>query len=490
MDREKYLNEINEVIERGPFKADWDSLTSFSVPKWYREAKFGIFIHWGVYAVPAFGNEWYPRNMYMEGSPEYEHHIKTYGPHKDFGYKDFIPMFKAEKFDADEWADTFKKSGARYIVPVAEHHDGFQMYRSELSKFNAYDMGPERDILKEMKEAFERKGLTLGASSHRAEHWFFMGHGKKFDSDIKEPLVLGNLYWPAMPEGELHDLYSEPYPSQEYLEDWLLRTCEIVDNYRPSIVYFDWWIHHSEMKPYIKKFAAYYYNRAIEWDMEVLINYKHDAFMFGSAVIDIERGQFAEQKPYFWQTDTAVAKNSWCYTENNDYKSAKELICDLVDIVSKNGCLLLNVGPKADGTIPKEDRDILLKIGEWLEDNGEAIYESSPWRLFGEGPTKVEEGQFTDGDSKVFTPEDIRFTVRGSYIYATVLEYPEDGLVSIKSLRDADASRLPHFHGIIKEVSILGFDEEPTWERNKEALRIETKNVKSDMPVVFKIKID
>ena len=152
MDREKYLNEINEVIERGPFKADWDSLTSFSVPKWYREAKFGIFIHWGVYAVPAFGNEWYPRNMYMEGSPEYEHHIKTYGPHKDFGYKDFIPMFKAEKFDADEWADTFKKSGARYIVPVAEHHDGFQMYRSELSKFNAYDMGPERDILKEMFE--------------------------------------------------------------------------------------------------------------------------------------------------------------------------------------------------------------------------------------------------------------------------------------------------------------------------------------------------
>lgn len=489
MDRKAYITEINRVIEEGPFAATWDSLGEYRLADWYQKAKFGIFIHWGVYSVPAFGNEWYPRNMYIQGTPEYEHHIETYGNHKTFGYKDFIPQFKAENFDPDQWAQLFVDAGARYVIPVAEHHDGFQMYQSKLSKFNAAKMGPKRDILGELRTAVEKRGLALGASTHRAEHWFFMGHGKEFDSDIKEPLVRGDFYWPAMPEPDHQDLFSTD-PSQEFLEDWLLRTCEIVDRYRPKIVYFDWWIHHSAMKPYLKKFAAYYYNRAAEWGIEVAINYKHDAFMFGSAVVDIERGQFAEAKPYFWQTDTAVAKNSWSYTKNNDYKTAEQIICDLVDIVSKNGCLLLNIGPKADGTIPQKDQDILLQIGEWLKVNGESIYDSKVWRIAGEGPTQIEEGQFMDGDSKTFTSEDIRFTAKGSYIYATVLKYPENGKVAIKSLAEKDASKLPHFHGIIKDITVLGFHEQPVWERTEEALEISTKNVYSDQPVVFKIMVD
>lgn len=427
--------------------------------------------------------------MYIQGSKEYEHHIKTYGNHKDFGYKDFIPLFKAEKFDAEEWAQLFEDSGARYVVPVAEHHDGFQMYKSELSKFNAANMGPKCDILGELKSGIEKRGIELGASTHRVEHWFFMGHGKDFDSDIKEPLVRGDFYWPAMLEPDHQDLFSAD-PSEEFLQDWLLRTCEIVDQYRPKIVYFDWWIHHNAVKPYLKKFAAYYYNRAAEWEIEVAINYKHDAFMFGSAVVDIERGQFAESKPYFWQTDTSVAKNSWSYTKNNEYKTPEQIICDLVDIVSKNGCLLLNVGPKADGTIPKEDREILLKIGEWLNVNGEAIYESKVWRTAGEGPTQIEEGQFMDSESKQFTAEDIRFTAKGSSIYATVLNFPDDGNIKIKSLADKNAAKLPHFHGIIKDVSVLGFDEQPEWKRTEEALQISTRNVHSDQPVVFKILVD
>lgn len=490
MNRKTYLKEIDRVIREGKFKDNWESLSHFKVPDWYGNAKFGIFIHWGVYSVPAYRNEWYPRNMYMQGSPEFEHHVATYGPHKEFGYKDFIPMFKAEKFNADDWAELIENTGARYVVPVAEHHDGFQMYKSDLSRFNAAEMGPKRDVLGELKAAFEKRGLVLGASSHRVEHWFFLGHGKEFDSDIKEPLVCGDFYWPSMPEPDHQDLFSEPSPSDEFMEDWLLRTCEIVDRYRPRIIYFDWWIQHSAVKPWLKKFAAYYYNRAAEWGMEVVISYKHDAFMFGSAVVDIERGQFAQQKPYFWQTDTAIARNSWCYTEDNEYKTANEIICDLVDIVSKNGCLLLNVGPKSDGTISDEDRAVMTQIGEWMKVNGEAIYDSRVWRASGEGPTQVEEGQFTDGAAKVFTSEDIRFTAKGSNIYAVVLKYPENGVVKIRSLGEKNAAKLPHFHGILKDISILGFEEKPEWKRTEEALELRTKSVKNDKPVVIKILVD
>lgn len=489
MDRRKYLEEISKVIENGSFKDNWDSLSDFKIPDWYRNSKFGIFIHWGIFSVPAFASEWYSRNMYIQGSEEYEHHIKTYGEHKDFGYKDFIPLFKAEKFDADQWAELFLKSGAQYVMPVAEHHDGFQMYRSDLSHFNAYEMGPKRDVLGELKKSVENRGLVFAASTHRIEHWFFMGHGKEFESDIKEPLSCGDFYWPATKEYDYQDLFS-PSPTKEYLEDWLLRCCELVDQYQPKIVYFDWWIQHSAVKPYLKKFAAYYYNRAIEWGIEVAINYKHDAFMFGTAVVDIERGKFAEQKPYFWQTDTAVARNSWCYTESNSYKTAREIICDLADIVSKNGTLLLNIGPKSDGTIPLEDAAILTEIGDWLKINGEAIYGSKVWRVAGEGPTKTEEGQFTDANSTEFTSEDIRFTVNGSSIYAIVLNYPENGEINIKSLAEKNASKLPNFHGIIKNISILGFSEEPNWQRNEDSLIINTKNVSSDKPIVFKITVD
>lgn len=490
MRKEEYLKKIQEVIDRGPFADNWDSLGNYQVPKWYRNAKFGIFIHWGVYSVPAFSNEWYSRNMYIQGSKEFEHHIEKYGPHKDFGYKDFIPMFMADKFNADEWADLFEQSGARYVVPVAEHHDGFQMYKSEISHWNAFEMGPKRDVLGELEEAFTKRDIITGASSHRVEHWFFMGHGKEFNSDIKEPLVCGDFYWPAMPEAEHHDLYSEPVPTKEYLEDWLVRTCEIVDKYRPRIVYFDWWIQHYSVKPYLKKFAAFYYNRAKEWEIEVVINYKHDAFMFGTAVVDIERGQFADIKPFIWQTDTAIARNSWCYTENQEYKTANEIICSLIDIVSKNGNLLLNVGPKADGTIPKEDKEILLEIGRWLKTNGEAIYNTNIWRVSGEGPTEITEGQFTDDKATIFTSEDIRFTVSGAYLYAVVLKYPAEGRVTIKALGEHDASQKPLFHGIVKKIKALGFDEEPKWSRDGNGLHIHTSTIKSEYPVAFKIKID
>ena len=188
-DLKPYLETIDEVIAKGPYKDTWESLSEYEVPKWYKRAKFGIFIHWGVYSVPAFGSEWYSRNMYIQGSKKYEHHIATYGKHTEFGYKDFIPMFTAEKFDAEKWVDLFKRAGAKYVVPVAEHHDGFQMYKSEISHWNAYEMGPKRDVLGELKACVEKEGMSIGASTHRVEHWFFMGHGKEFESDCHSGLI-------------------------------------------------------------------------------------------------------------------------------------------------------------------------------------------------------------------------------------------------------------------------------------------------------------
>lgn len=483
------LKRIDSVIANGPYSDTWESLSQYNVPKWYMDSKFGIFIHWGVYSVPAFGNEWYSRNMYCRENREYQHHIDTYGNHKDFGYKDFIPMFKAEKYNADEWARLFKEAGAKYVVPVAEHHDGFQMYKSRISAWNAYNMGPKRDTLGELKSACNELGLYVGASSHRIEHWFFMGHGREFDSDINVPTQRGDLYWPSIsPEPDHQDLFSEPTPTQEYMNDWLVRCCEIIDEYKPRILYFDWWIQIAAMKPYLQKLAAYYYNRAHEWGIEVVINYKHDAFLFGTAVPDVERGQFADVKPYYWQTDTAIALNSWCYTDNNDFRSPVDLVCDLVDIVSKNGNLLLNVGPKADGTISDEDTAVLKGIGSWLAVNGESIYNSRVYRTYGEGPTRITEGQFSDGIKKNFTSEDFRFTVANGYVYATALKCSSDGRYCIKTFAEQDASKLANFHGIIDDVTVLGFDEKPTYTRDENGLHIES-SFKSEYPVVFKIKL-
>ncbi|MGI8484135.1 MAG: alpha-L-fucosidase [Thermomicrobiales bacterium] len=416
----------------------------------YENAKFGIFIHWGVYAVPAFGNEWYPRNMYVEGSKEFEHHRATYGDQADFGYKDFIPQFTAAKFDPDAWAGLFRQAGAQFVVPTAEHHDGFPLYDSDVTDWSAAKRGPKRDLIGDLAAAVRRENMVFGASSHRAEHWWFMNGDIAFDSDVRDPRY-AEFYGPAQHE--------HLPPNDQFLEDWLVRSCEIVDKYEPQIVWFDWWIEQPVFAPYLQQFASYYYNRAHEWRRGVAINYKHEAFPAGTAVFDVERGQLAEIRDHFWQTDTAVAKNSWGYTEHNAYKRPADLIGDLVDIVSKNGALLLNIGPRADGTIPEQDETILLEIGRWLRVNGEAIYGTRPWRIYGEGPTRVIEGSFADTKRKAFTESDIRFTTRlekyqsrdTPVLYATVLSIPEHRHVRIRSLAEGSE----HLPGEIKRVELL-----------------------------------
>jgi len=486
-DYEKALANIDSTIQKGAFKDTWESLTEWKVPAWFREKRLGIFTHWGLYSVPAAFNEWYSRNMYVKTQPEYSYHIKTFGEQKNFGYKDFIPLFTAEKFNADEWVSLFKEAGAGYICPVAEHHDGFQMYDSEISEWNAVKKNPHRDIIGELKAAAEKQGLVFCTSSHRAEHWWFMGDGKLFDSDIKEPLKRGDFYWPAMPQPDFTDLYSKPYPTKEYLDDWLCRTAEIVDKYEPAFLYFDWWIQHEAFKPYLKKLIAYYYSKMAEKGKSAAVCYKHDALAFGAGIVDVERGGFSEAKPYAWQTDTAVARNSWCYTNSLDYKSSAEIIATLIDVVSKNGNLLLNVGPKADGSIADGDRKILQDLGAWLKVNGEAINGSKVWRVSKEGDTQDVEGQFQDQSAKKYNETDFRFTAGNGAIYAFAMNYT--GNVCIKSLGLSKDQNKPSFHGIIKDVKILGFDEKVNYTIDDEGLHFTTTTVHSDFPVTIKIEL-
>ena len=487
---EEILKKMDEVIDSGLYKPEWDSLMENKAPGWFFREKLGIFIHWGLYSIPAYSNEWYSRNMYRKGTEAFEHHRKIYGEQKDFGYKDFIPLFTAKNFDPGEWMALFREAGAGYVFPVAEHHDGFQMYKSGLSDWNAFAMGPKRDILGELKAAAEKEGIQFCTSSHRAEHWFFMGHGREFDSDVKEPMKKGDFYWPAMPEPAPEDLYSKPYPSEEFLEDWLARTGELILNYQPKLLYFDWWIQHQAFKPYLKKLAAFYYNLGRIWGEEVSVCYKHDAFMFGSGIVEMERGGFREPKPYPWQTDTAVARNSWCCTDSLEYKTSGEIICTLADVVSKNGNLLLNIGPKADGSIPDEDKRILKDLGQWMKVNGEAIKGARVWRKSEEGSTKTTEGQFSDQKEQVFTTEDYRFTVNHGNIYAIALKSPGDGRFLIKSLADSRNQDLPEFHGIISGVDILGYRGRLKWRVDERGLSVLSDLPESEFPVVVRVRVE
>jgi alpha-L-fucosidase len=481
-DNREALARVEAVIAQGPFRADWSSLQEYTPPLWYEDAKFGIFLHWGVYSVPAFDNEWYSRNMYLEGSPSFSHHVETYGPHRDFGYKDFIPEFRMENYDPDAWATLFRQAGAQFVVPVAEHHDGFALYDTDRSRWKATAMGPKRDVYGELADATRRAWMTVGASSHRAEHWFFMNGGTRFDSDVLDPRFL-DFYGPAQRE--------ETAPNEQHLEDWLLRTVEIIDKYRPQVLWFDWWIEQPAFEPYRRMLAAYYYNRAAEWQREVVINYKWEAFAEGSAVYDIERGTLGGIRDTVWQNDTSVSRSSWCWVENHDYKRLQDLIGELADVVSKNGNLLLNIGPKPDGTIAEREQELLRGIGDWLTINGEAIFGTRPWLIPAEGPTHVKAGSFVDGAALDYTAEDIRFTTRrdvtGEYVYAILLARPDDGVARVRAFGTSGGV----LQRPIREVTVLGDRTPVEWTQGHEFLEVTLNDVNADrVGVVVKLFLE
>ena len=483
-ERTKILQHVDEVNASGPFRPDWESLKTYQAPQWYQDAKFGIFIHWGVYSVPAFGSEWYPRMMYVPGSAEYKHHLETYGTQDKAGYKDFIPKFKAANYDPVAWAKLFKDSGAKYVVPVFEHHDGFQMYDSALSDWTAVKMGPHRDLWGDLAKAVRAEGLHLGASSHRVEHDFFMGVGRQIRSDVNDPHN-ASLYGPA------HNWLQNPggtplgndftYVSQAWTHDWLARSAEIVEKYHPDLVYFDWWIGQPSVRTDLARFAAFYYNTSAKNGGTVgVINYKDWAMQPQSAVLDIERGQLGDIRQEKWQTDTSISNRSWGYIENDNFKSPQSIVQLLADVVSKNGNLLLNVGPKSDGTIPEQAQSILHEIGAWLKTNGDGIYGTKPWRVYGEGPTKPAAGSFHEGDVP-YTPQDFRFTTKNGVLYAIEM-VPPKGEVVIQALGADTAGEEK-----VGSVSQLGASS-VSFEQKGDGLHLKVAAQDGKFPVVYKIQ--
>jgi alpha-L-fucosidase len=458
---DKQVAAVEAKLKRGKLKPDWDSLGGFRAPEWFRDAKFGIFIHWGPYAVPGFANEWYSRNMYVPGNTAYTYHRNVFGPQSKFGYKDFIPRFKAERFDANEWIALFKEAGARYVIPVAEHCDGFAMYASDMTDWNAAVMGPKRDVTGELAKATRAAGLHFGLSSHRAEHYWWYNAGRGYDSDVNDPRYAG-LYGPAAPRTLPADNPdSEPNPSHlenwfppddAFLRDWLARSTELVDKYQPELIYLDWWTMAPRFDPWLRKLTAYYYNEAKARGQGPAITYKGEHFPANAALYDVERGKLDALRLLPWQTDTSVSIGSWGFAQNDRYRTAKSLIGDMIDVVSKNGNLLLNVGPRADGTIPEEAVKVLRGIGAWLSVNGEAIYETRPWKYYGEGTTFAATGEKSEAANKAFTPSDIRFTTRGETLYAMGLERPADGHVLIKTLYAGS----PYLERPIASIELLG----------------------------------
>ena len=448
----------------GPYKPTWASIRDLHrTPVWFNQAKFGIFIHWGLYSIPARINEWYIKHMYTS---DVEWHTQHYGPPDKFGYKDFIPLFTVPNYHPEDWASLFKSAGAKYVVPVAEHHDGFAMWNSDITPWCAGKMGPKRDLTGELAAAVRKQNLIFGLSSHRMEHHTFAYPKAGRANDQTDPRYAG-FYGPPIP-GDMNDGGA----SQVFQEDWLARVQELIDKYEPQLIYFDNGVNPRNYDPVKLRAAVYYFNSALKWGKEVTFGTKDWAFLAGS-VQDFEKGQRAPKwiYPYPWQSDDAIG-STWGYTESprpETYRSPAAIMAELIEHASTGGNLMLNISPRGDGSIPDEQQKILLAIGAWLQANGEGIYDSRPWRIPGEGPgtptecppdwkggsTADQSNAIKDGPApRVQTTEaSFRFTTAGGKLYASGYHYPATREASIKSLSANSAK--------VERVTLLGPSPQP-----------------------------
>lgn len=480
----KLLSDEGKAETEVHYEANWDSLANYEeTAEWFKDAKFGIYAHWGVLSVPAYANDWYPRNMHMVGSDEYKHHVATYGEPAEFGYHDFVPMFKAEKFDANAWAELFQKSGAKFAGIVAQHHDGWSNWDSKNNPWNSMDMGPQRDIVGELGEAIHARGMKFVTSFHKARNLqIFQDDSSKWQDDTSY-----FPYDPDMPTSSRDSLISIMYGNiskEQFYKNWLTELNEVINQYSPDLIYFDSKL--DKLPDSIKaQFVADYFNFATKNGKQVVITHKEGELPKSVSLEDFEKGRMNKKTEEFWLTDETVSVGSWSYTNDLGLKTANEIIDLLADIVSKNGALMLNVSPMANGIIPDNQQAILREIGEWMEINGESIYGTRTWEVFGEGPTKQEKsGMFLD--QLAYTEKDIRYTQKGNAIYAIILGWPgENEKVLLSSFKSTNLSSK------IQSVAVLGSEEVVNYQDTDEGLKVQMPSEKmDDKAVVIKITLN
>ena len=509
-----------------PFSPTWDSLQNYIVPEWYKDAKFGIWAHWGPQCEPERG-DWYARGMYEEGSDQYKYHVEKYGHPSKFGFKDVINKWTADKWDPDHLVGLYKKAGAEYFVALANHHDNLDLYDSKHQEWNSLNMGPKKDLVGGWAKAAKKYKIPFGVSVHAAHAWTWFETAQR--ADKKGPLAgvpydgkvtkedgKGTWWEGKNPQ----DLYAQNHPlsknsdnggavhgqwdwgngvsvpSKDYIDKFYNRTIDLIDKYEPELVYFDdtalplWPISDAGLR-----ITAHFYNKSAKKNGKVkavvtgkILNEQQRK----SIIWDIERGQSNNIEPYTWQTCTCLGQ--WHYDrrifENHHYKSAKTVIHTLVDVVSKNGNLLLSVPVRGDGTIDSDETAIVEEIGEWMKINKQAIYGTRPWKIFGEGPAKdsvapLSAQGFNEGKGKPFESKDIRFTTKGKVLYATAMGWPEGGNIVIKSLAKGNSLHTAK----ISNVELLGTGKIQNFQHTAEGLSIPVPGNKEKLSyaLVFKI---
>ncbi|WP_460166805.1 alpha-L-fucosidase [Thermostilla marina] len=466
-----------------PFEPSWDSLSRQPIPEWLKDAKFGVYTHWGIYSVPAHGGPDYIRNLYAGSRTDekgvYSYHTKKYGPIEEFGYKDFIPLFTAPKFNADEWVGLMHEAGAKFGGICLVHHDGFLLWDSQVNRWNAKNMGPHRDIYGEIAAAVRKyDDMKLLATFHHGRTFGYAIGGMK-ESDITDHM---RQTWDVF-DPKYSDFYWNEYTGsvKEFADQWKAKVIEVIDKYHPDLLWFDGL--RSSMQnqhppeSYVQEVFAHYFNSAVARGQQVTVCNKHAGGLnfpesFGLHSYENGRDMPIDVGPWFL-IDRAIAY-PWSYVNDKKYRDGADYhVRSLVDVVSRGGIFLLSLTPKGDGSIPPEEQEIMRNIGRWLKVNGEAIYGTRPWKIYAEGPT-VCRGMKRNAKGEVkeqwdwrknFTPQDIRFTTKGDTLYAIALAWPEDRKLVVRSLAK-------HAGVDVGSVSLLGHDGPLVWTQTTDGLEV------------------
>ena len=476
-----------EKPEHFAYDTNWESVQGYQVPNWFKDAKLGIFVEWGIYNVPKIKTPFYGRWMDFDSvqynangkvinkvpHPLNNFHNTIYGD--SIAYEDFIPLFNAKNFDAAKWANLFKTAGAKYVISVAEHYDGFAMYNAHHTDFNSLNLGPKRDLTNELIQASKQQGLKTGLSSHFAYNWNFYT-SKSTTQNTNRKLDLASQY-PSQPV------------SQTFIEHWWNRTQDIIDQYEPDVMWFDFFMNKNEFKPYHERLALYYYNKGVDWNKDVVLQtqdkYRH-ALPKGTNVMNYNYSKVREIKEEKWQANIPLVKYSNYVTGEGKNKKTRRVIEDFIDIISKNGNALLHVFPDADGTIPEKQKQVLEEVGQWVEINQNAIFGSSTYHTFGKGTLTTYKGAFSKQFKLNYSSQDTyRFTVNNGKLYLFLMNNSEDGELEVGELISGDNQNN------IRHISLLGSDEKVEWKQSERGLSVfVSKNRPSKYARVFEIEFE